>query len=303
MNNDTCRLIEYISEGDIKAARFHAKAVLKANTTAKYRGFCEVMLEKLEREERKLIELPQNVRGFVLAEDVSKTFNKKRYYLSQRERALAEKIIRMSKAAKKLGEMKIPYRNSTLLYGESGTGKTSFGRYMAHKFDLPFCYLRFSTLVDSYMGATSKNIANAFAFAYENPCVFMLDELDAICTNRASSGGSKADNEANRITITIMQELDRAPNNAVILAATNRINLIDDAILRRFSVKHEIKVLNENERFELLDAFLTDVGVDWPGSRINNVLSESASQSAIINRAIEEIATDVINDLEECKNG
>ena len=46
-----------------------------------------------------------------------------------------------------------------VFYGPSGTGKTTFGRYMAYKFDLPFCYIKFSTLVDSLICGTSKNIA------------------------------------------------------------------------------------------------------------------------------------------------
>ena len=91
--------------------------------------------------------------------------------------------------------MQIPYKNATLLYGPPGTGKTMFGKYIAYKMGLPFCYLNFSKVVDSYMGVTSRNIAQAFTYASTNPCVFMLDEVDTISCNRAGGDNSGANKE------------------------------------------------------------------------------------------------------------
>ncbi len=298
LTNSQMLLIRSIAENNIKAARQWAIICCDEDKTQKNASFVERYKSMLNQQENKFIELPSNVSGFICAEDVTETFNINRYFLSERERSLAERITRMAKASAKLKELKIPYRNSTLLYGESGTGKTMFGRYIAYKFELPFLYLKFSTLISSYMGNTSKNIAEAFKFAMKTPCVFMLDELDAISTNREEGKGS-ASSEMNRITITIMQELDQLTNDAVVLAATNRIDVIDSAVLRRFSVKHEVKLFNDDEKLQLLDAFLSDVGVDFSGSRINSILSTGANQSAIINRAIEEIAADIINDLKD----
>ncbi len=298
LTNGQMLLIRSIAENDMKAAKQWAIACCDEDKTQKNARFVERYKSMLNQQKMKLLELPQNVSGFICAEDVSGTFNINRYFISERERSLAERITRMSKAAGRLKEMKIPYRNSTLLYGESGTGKSMFGRYIAYKFELPFLYLKFSTLISSYMGNTSKNLAEAFKFAKENPCVFMLDELDAISTNREDGKGS-ASSEMNRITITIMQELDQLTNDVVVLAATNRIDVIDSAVLRRFSVKHEVKPFNDAEKIEMLDAFLSDVGVNLSRSRLNSILSEDGNQSAIINRVIEEIAADIINGLED----
>ncbi len=299
-NSQMC-LIRSIAEGNLKAAKQWAIICCDEDTTQKNASFVEQYKSILKQQKSKFIELPGNVREFICAEDVSETFNINRYFLSERERSLVEQITRMSKAAAKLKEMKIPYRNSTLLYGESGTGKTLFGRYIAYKFELPFLYLKFSSLISSYMGNTSKNIAEAFEFAMKIPCVFMLDELDTISTNR-TDGTKGPDSEMNRVTVTIMQELDRLRNDAVVLAATNRIDVIDSAVLRRFSVKHEVKPFSDDEKLQLLGSFLSDVGVDFSGSRINSILS-SANQSAIINRAIEEIAADIINELKDGEQG
>lgn len=251
----------------------------------------------------KPFELPPDIKNFVTAENASETFNANRYFLSERERNISEMIMKMAKVAMRLKEMKIPYRNATLLFGESGVGKTTFGRYIAYTSRLPFYYLNFSTIIDSYMGSTSKNIVKVFEYVAQNPCVFMLDEIDSICESRSSASGSGCDKENNRITVTIMQELDKLSNDTILLAATNRLDRIDKAVLRRFSIKHEVKPLNDDEKSEMLDAFLKDVGVDFSDTRIKTILSESASQSEIINRAIEEIAADILSDLEQGKEG
>lgn len=291
-------LIRAIADNNISSAKKWALACCNEDETYKNSIFVSQYKSILSQPEKKLFELPQNVSGFMCAENVSETFNVRRYYLSERERELSEKITRMATVAAKLKEMKIEYRNSTLLFGESGTGKTTFGRYMAYKFDLPFCYIKFSTLVDSLIGGTSKNIAKAFSFAKSNPCVFMMDELDAVCTNRSDSGSSAAE-EMNRVTITIMQELDQLPNDVVLLAATNRIDTIDDAVLRRFSIKHEVKPFDECEKERLLKKFLVDVGVTFSKSEIEKIISESGNQSGIINRAVEKIAEDILSTIDD----
>lgn len=304
LTNSQMMLIRSIAENDIKLAKKWALVCCDEDKTMKNASFISKYKSELEQfDQKKIFAIPSDISSFVSVEDVSETFNEKRYFLSERERSISEKIMNMAKVAKKLKEMKIPYRNSTLLYGKSGVGKTTFGKYIAYKFELPFCYLNFSTLIDSYMGSTSKNISKAFAFIAENPCVFMLDEIDSICESRSSISGSGSDKENNRITVTIMQELDKLANDVILLAATNRLDQIDNAILRRFSTKHEVKLLNDDEKIEMLDAFLEDVGVDFPGETINAILLESTNQSEIINRAIERIAADILDDLKDGKDG
>lgn len=146
----------------------------------------------------------------------------------------------MSVVSQKLMELQVPYKNATLLYGPPGTGKTMFARYIAYKKGLPFCYLNFSKAVDSYMGATSRNIAKAFTYAASNPCVFLLDEVDAISCNRSKGMSDGASKEIGRVTITLMQELDRLPNDVIVLGATNRLDILDEAFISRFPVKKEM---------------------------------------------------------------
>ena len=288
LTNSEKNLIRALADNDIKQAKQWAIICCNEDNTQKNSDFVKEYKRVLENP--RIIELPSNIKGFVCAEDVSETFNEKRYYLSERERLLSDKIMRMAQVGNKLKKMKIPYRNSTLLFGDSGTGKTTFGRYIAHISQLPFCYLKFSSLIDSYMGMTAKNIEKAFSFVLSTPCVFMLDELDSIGINRAASSYSGSDGEASRITITLMQELDKLPNDVILLAATNRIDRIDSALLRRFSEKHEVKPLNDEEKEKLISTFLSDVGIDFSKSVIKDVIYSNSNQAQIINSIIEKIA-------------
>lgn len=114
------------------------------------------MLSLLEATSLNLIEVPPNVQGILVMEDVQASFNEDRYYISSREKVILDIITKMNRAASKLAEKKVNYVNSTMLYGESGTGKTTFGRYVAYRLGLPFAYLNFSHVLDSYLGGSQK---------------------------------------------------------------------------------------------------------------------------------------------------
>lgn len=290
------RLIQSVSQNDIKQAKKCAIACLVEDTTSKNNWFCNKYKTILESSGSNMLELPCDLKNILCVEDVSNSFKEGRYYLSVRESDVFENIIRMKKVSEKLMEMGIPYLNSTLLYGESGTGKTTFGRYVAYKTELPFCYLNFSNLVDSYMGNTSKNISKAFAYAISNPCVLMLDEIDCISIRRSSSGSSGgSDGEMARITITMMQEFDKLTNDIIVIGATNRKDRIDEALLRRFSLKHEVKVLDNEEKFEMVRKYLSDIRMSLSeieiGKLVTNVdLKYGSNQSILINELIRTIA-------------
>lgn len=150
-----------------------------------------------------LLEVPLDIRNLVFMEDVSVSFLEDRYYLSNREETIFNHILKTNTANIELQKLKIQYLNSTLLYGESGTGKTTFGRYVAYKMGVPFVYLNFSSLIDSLLGGTSRNLHKVFDFVRNNKCVLMLDEIDAISIRR-SNADTGASSEISRTTITLM---------------------------------------------------------------------------------------------------
>ena len=204
------RMIQAVAQNDIIQAKKCAITCLVEDTTTKNNYFCSKYKSVLESTANNMIELPHELKSILYVEDVTNSFREGRYYLSEREKSVYDNIVRMKKVNEKLMEMGIPYINTTLLFGKSGTGKTTFGRYIAYKTGLPFCYLNFSNLVDSYLGGTAKNISKVFSYAISNPCVFMLDEIDCISIRRSDTSSScGSGGEMARITITLMQEFDK----------------------------------------------------------------------------------------------
>lgn len=293
------RLIQAVSLNDMQSAKKCAIACVTEDTTAKNKYFCDKYKSILESTGANMIELPYDLKDILYVEDVSNSFKEGRYYLSNREKEVYENIVRMKKVNERLMEMGIPYLNSTLLYGESGTGKTTFGRYIALKTGLPFCYLNFSNLVDSYLGSTSKNISKAFSYAISNPCVFMLDEIDCISITRSSSGSSGgAGGEMARITISLMQEFDKLANDVIVVGATNRKDRMDEALLRRFSLKHEVKPLSEEEKEEMIQKYLNDTKMQFPENEITELAHRKENQSTVLNELIRMISMKIAKQMD-----
>ncbi len=290
LDANTQQLIRAVAEGDIRLARKWALEALDADKTQKNRPFVNRYRSILSSEGANRIELPGNLKDIMLCEDVSLSFKEGRYYPGEQEARTADEIVKMAKVSQKLMEMQIPYKNATLLYGPPGTGKTTFGRYAAYCMGLPFCYLNFSRLVDSLLGGTSRNLAHAFSYASANPCVFMLDEVDTICANREKYGGGGAEKELGRVTVTLMQEFDRLTNDVVIIAATNRLDLLDAAFVSRCPIKCEMLPFGEGERRIMAARFLADTGIRLPEEQIERVVREAKDQRQLIDRLVLAIA-------------
>lgn len=282
MNNLDKQLFERVCNNDITGAKKILKIILEKDHTQANRAFCNRLLTRLNNSSMNLMELPADIKSLLIMEDVSVSFNEKRYYLSQREQEIAEKIISMNRVAGRLADIGVNYVNSTMLYGESGTGKTTFGRYLAYKMGLPFAYLNFSRTVDSYLGSTQKNISKVFDYIKQQKCVFMLDEVDAIGTKR----GKEDVGEMSRIVISLMQNLDTLTSDITLLSATNRMDIIDEALLRRFTTKHEVKRFDENERREMAEKFFCDVGYKISPIELRELAALHDTQAGLMNRIV-----------------
>ena len=288
-------MIKAIAENNIREARKYAVLSLDDDNTQKNRWFVSKYKSILTSEGANMIELPGNLRGIMLCEDVSDSFKENRYYLTEHEKKISQEIFKMAKVSQKLMEMQIPYKNATLLYGPPGTGKTLFGKYVAYKMNLPFCYLNFSNVVDSYMGATSKNISQAFTYVSANPCVFMLDEVDVISNNR-SNGRDGSAKELNRVTITLMQEFDKLANDVVVIAATNRLDMLDKAFVSRCSMKYEMPPFTEEESKEMVRKFLKDVGMEFTDCEVDSIVRSGKDQREIMNKLAAAIAGRIMDE-------
>lgn len=302
MNSNLRSLMSFVADNQMDKARDFVKKFCESNEVKSDYGYCNMLLNRLRRSGGYLMELPSDIQNLLFKEDVSGTFIPERYYVSEREAALTERILRKNRSAQRLANAGINYLNATLLYGESGTGKTQFGRYLAYTMGVPFCYFNLSRTVDSLMGGTSKNLNKVFNYIKGTPCVFMIDELDAVSSNRVRSDNTAASGEMNRTTISLMQNLDQLSSDVVLLAATNRPELIDDAVKRRFSIRHEVQVLSPDELLQMSEHFLADVKahadfrVEYDREELVRYCASGAKQSEVIDMLTESLAEAVEKD-------
>lgn len=297
LTNNQLDMIRAIASNDMPHARKAAWAALAEDESKKNYWEVGELKRMLDPSMNPwLDEVPHEIKGLIEAERPAESFIVERYWLSPREKEAFDHIATMQSVCGKLAQMRVSYPNSTLLHGPSGTGKTTFGRYVACKLELPFYYLNFARVMDSYLGGTQRNVAKVFDYARSAPCVLMLDEIDAISTRRRNAGN--VDGELNRVTITIMQELDKCNGHMVLIGATNRRDVLDEAILRRFSLHHEVKVPQSAEEATLvIRAFLDDLShppfkVEYDADFVTNLCKENPGkpQSWLVNKAIESVA-------------
>ena len=295
LTNTQIRLLRCISDwtGLPDQIRLLTRAVLQEDKTTKNSRLTNSLLKKLEQPSMQLFSLKARNKNLFI-EDVS-DFIEERYYLTSREKEVFDHIQKIHNASAKLSDLNIHYLNSTLLYGESGTGKTMFGRYVAYKFNLPFVYINLSQTVGSKLGETSLNIASVFNDIREFPCVLMLDEIDSIAEKRGDGSG-EVGKEQNRMVITLMQELDRVSTNAIVLGATNRLDILDPALTRRFSCTHEVVRLTKGELSTLAKRFLSDVGIEMDLVELDHLIdkNEERSQAYFVNALVERIVDRVV---------
>ncbi len=137
----------------------------------------------------------------------------------------------------KLLKMKATPSRSCLIYGDPGTGKTHLAKWIAKRVGLPVVLAKLDGIVSSFLGTSSRNISNLFAFANRYKCVLLLDEFDAIAKLRDDP---QEVGEVKRIVNTLLQCLDGRNELGFTIGVTNHEQLLDPAIWRRFDVQIEI---------------------------------------------------------------
>lgn len=289
MTPNQMKLIQAIAKNNFTEAKKIAIACCEEDTTKKNQNEITYYKKLLTASATNIIELPPNIGSFATMENLNNSYCVKRYYLAEAERKLYELICRMNDVSLQLMEHRIPYLNGTLLYGESGVGKTEFSKYVAYKLGMPYLYVNFSKMCDSYLGGTAKNLNALFSYINQHKCVVMLDEIDSIATKRIYKDSS-AGAEISRTTTCLLQLLDAVTNDHVILAATNIINEIDAAVLRRFTQKHEIKRLSNEDNFQFLCQYLEDCGFSYDRESVERYAAENHTQAEMQTHMVRQIA-------------
>jgi len=136
-----------------------------------------------------------------------------------------------------------------ILYGPPGTGKTLLARAVAHHTDCCFIRVSGSELVQKYIGEGSRMVRELFVMARESaPSIIFMDEIDSIGSSRIE-GSEGGDSEVQRTMLELLNQLDgfESASNIKVLMATNRLDILDDALIRPGRIDRKIEFPNPNE--------------------------------------------------------
>jgi AFG3 family protein len=186
-----------------------------------------------------------------------------------------------------------------LLTGPPGTGKTLLARAVAGEADVPFFAMSGSDFVEMFVGVGASRVRELFRKAKDKaPSIIFIDEIDAVGKKRGgkwSGGNDERDNTLNQLLV----EMDGfgTDSKVVIFAATNRSDILDNALLRpgRFDRKVEVSLPERKEREEILKIYLNKItldkskSVDEYASRISTLTPGFAGADLGINLLIKPI--------------
>ena len=206
-----------------------------------------------------------------------------------------EEIVSFLKNPDKYTELggKIP--KGALLVGPPGTGKTLLAKAVAGEADVPFFSMSGSDFVEMFVGVGASRVRDLFRQAKEkSPCIIFIDEIDAIGRARGRNANMTSNDERENTLNQLLTEMDGFGSNSgvIILAATNRADILDKALLRagRFDRQIHVELPDLNERKEIFRVHLRPIKIDetvdseflarhtpgFSGADIANVCNEAA---------------------------
>ncbi|KAJ2555226.1 26S proteasome regulatory subunit 6A [Coemansia sp. RSA 1933] len=197
--------------------------------------------------------------------------------LDKQVEELVEAIVLPMTHAERFKKLGIKPPKGVLMYGPPGTGKTLLARACAAQTQSTFLKLAGPQLVQMFIGDGSKMVRDAFALAKEKaPTIIFIDELDAVGTKRFDSEKS-GDREVQRTMLELLNQLDGfgSDDRIKVIAATNRIDILDPALLRsgRLDRKIEFPLPNEEARARIISIHARKMNVS------KNVNFEELSRS------------------------
>jgi cell division protease FtsH len=200
-----------------------------------------------------------------------------------------------------------------LLAGKPGTGKTLLARAIAGESNVPFIQCSAANFIEMFVGVGAKRVRDLFEVARENqPCIVFIDEIDAVGKQRGA-GGMPSNDEREQTINQLLTEMDGFDNETgiVVIAATNRIDILDEALLRpgRFDRKIQVGLPSVRGRKKILGVhardkkLADDVNLDsvakqttgFSGADLANLLNECAIRA--VRDGDGTITTDIMEDV------
>lgn len=209
------------------------------------------------------------------------------------EKEELQEIVDFLKKPDKYKKMGAKTPRGVLLYGKPGTGKTLIAKAIAGEAGVPFISMSGSEFIEMFAGLGASRVRKLFEKAKKmSPCIVFIDEIDAIGARRSSGGGAETEN--NQTLNQLLVEMDGFDTNetVIVLAATNRPEMLDKALLRPGRFDRQITVASPDikGREEILKIhaigkkFATDINfkeiagdtAGFTGAELSNILNEAA---------------------------
>lgn len=213
-------------------------------------------------------------------------------------------IVDFLKKADKYKELGAKIPKGALLAGPPGTGKTLLAKAVAGEANVPFLSISGSDFVEMFVGVGASRVRDLFEQAKQKaPCILFIDEIDAIGRARGKNSGFSSNDERENTLNQLLTEMDGFQTNAgvIVLAATNRADILDKALMRagRFDRQIEVGLPDVNEREEIFNVHLRPLKLDpdldrgflarqtpgFSGADIANVCNEAALIAARHNKS------------------
>lgn len=218
-----------------------------------------------------------------------------------------EEIVEFLKNPNRYTELggKIP--KGALLVGPPGTGKTLLAKAVAGEANVPFFYMSGSDFTEMFVGVGASRVRDLFRQAKEkSPCIVFIDEIDTVGRARGKNPSMGANDERENTLNQLLTEMDGFGTNSgvIILAATNRADILDKALLRagRFDRQIYVELPDLNDRVAIFNVHLRKIKIDesvdvdllarqtpgFSGADIANVCNEAALIAARHNKSVVE---------------
>ena len=213
-------------------------------------------------------------------------------------------IVDFLRKADKYRELGAKIPKGALLVGPPGTGKTLLAKAVAGEAKVPFLSISGSDFVEMFVGVGASRVRDLFEQAKQKaPCIVFIDEIDAIGRARGKNAGFSGNDERENTLNQLLTEMDGFQTNAgvIVLAATNRADILDKALMRagRFDRQIDVGLPDVKEREEIFNVHLRhiklDEGIDrnflakqtpgFSGADIANVCNEAALIAARNNKS------------------
>ncbi len=183
-----------------------------------------------------------------------KTLTLEELHLSEEVRNSIHQLIEEFTYLEALKKYDIPIDNKILLHGKTGCGKTATVHAIGKALNKEVITLNLGGFVSSKLGETGKNITELFKKTSYNNAILFIDEFDFI--GKLRDYDNKDSGEMQRLVNTIIQQIDNMSDTALLIGATNHLEVIDSALLRRFQIKLKYKLPTSEQLDNYYDSLL-----------------------------------------------